>query len=312
MFMVPKIKVPTDSYYNKLIDGSSAVASMSSPLRLLDKYEVLDSTILGEGSFGTVIECRNRSNGIKFAMKRVDKHKLSRSHVQVLDLKLEVEILLFVDHPNIMKILDHYEDHRYLHIITELYSGGELFDYIIDNTTDNGCLGEEDTISIVKTLLKSIRYLHSKDIVHRDIKPENILFASNDFTSKETLGTSLRLIDFGLSKQHRVNEAKMKTLIGSSYYISPDILMRSYDRGCDVWATGILSYILLCGYPPFDGDNDYEINAAIKRGCIVFENELWDKLSSSAKHFVTVLLSPGSDKICNASKALEHHWLSSL
>jgi len=320
MFKVPKIKVPiasTTGYnYNcntTSKDESFDVASTPNHHDFLDAYKVFDSPILGEGSFGVVAKCVNRLNGIKFAVKTIDKLKL-KIHMNggKLDCKQEIEILRGVNHPNVLSIIDYFEDNRYLHIITELYYGGDLFDYIIQSTTEDkcGCLSEKDVISIMKALLESIRYLHDKNIAHRDIKPENVLFSSYPNNSPNK-GSLVKLIDFGFSKHHGPHDRRMHTKIGTAYYMSPDILNGSYDKSVDLWATGVICFIMLCGYPPFNGDNEYEINSAIKKGIIVFEDNVWDKLSVDSKLFVKRLLSSGSDRLVDAATALDCHWLDS-
>ena len=145
------------------------------------------------------------------AVKIIQKSQVDR-HDQ---LRREVSLLKQVSHPNIISMYDCYEDEDTFHIVTEICTGGELFDLIVDSTTDNGCLPEDQAMSIIKALLESVQYLHSKDIVHRDIKPENLLFSSSDE------GAIVKLIDFGLSRRHGVNDGNMTNQVGTPYYMSP-------------------------------------------------------------------------------------------
>lgn len=293
IFRVPKIKVPTNE---------SFVGASTSDRDISGTYDMLDSSILGKGAFGTVVKCSNRLNGTYYAVKTIDKLKIQGK----LDYKQEIDVLREVNHPNILSTIDYFEDYRYLHIITELYSGGDLFDFIDQSTMEDkyGCLSERNAISIMKALLESIRYLHDKNIVHRDIKPENVLFSSNPYNSANT-GSLVRLVDFGFSKYHGLHDQRMRTKLGSPYYMSPDILNGSYDRSVDLWSAGVVCYIMLCGYPPFSGDTDSEIYDAIKKGIIVFEEEIWGDLSIGSKLFVRRLLSSGQDQLMDASTAVD-------
>eukprot|EP00579_Thalassiosira_antarctica_P016349 CAMPEP_0201946586 /NCGR_PEP_ID=MMETSP0903-20130614/54496_1 /ASSEMBLY_ACC=CAM_ASM_000552 /TAXON_ID=420261 /ORGANISM="Thalassiosira antarctica, Strain CCMP982" /LENGTH=390 /DNA_ID=CAMNT_0048489689 /DNA_START=295 /DNA_END=1462 /DNA_ORIENTATION=- len=318
---------------------------------IFDDYDIFYPTIIGTGNYGCVRECLRRSTGQKYAVKTIEKSKVTRrDHIQ-----REIQLLRSIDHPGIMKMVDCYEDDDYVHIVTEMYTGGELFDKIVNNTTDSGCLPEDQAAKIIKSLLEAVQYLHSKDIVHRDIKPANILFESNEegssvklidfglkivdnttdsgclpedqaakiikslleavqylhnndivhrdikpenvlFESNEE-GSSVKLIDFGLSRTHGINESAMTNQVGTLYYMSPGVLQGKYDRSCDLWSIGIVSYILLCGYPPFNGSSDYEIHDAIRRGHLVFEEDVWGNLSNASRDFVSKLLCMDSSKI---------------
>ncbi|KAL9182720.1 hypothetical protein ACHAXT_003999 [Thalassiosira profunda] len=263
---------------------------------IFEDYDVLP-TILGTGHYGCVRECVHRATGAKYAVKSLDKRKASRlDHVQ-----REIELLESIDHPGIMKMVDCYEDADYVHIVSERYTGGELFDMIVDNTTDYGCLPEDHAARIIKQLLEAVRYLSDNDLVHRDIKPENILLESNDE------GASIKLIDFGLSRRHGANDAPITNPVGTPYYMSPSVLNCSYDRSCDLWAVGIVAYILLAGYPPFNGNDDYEIQASTLKGNLQFDANVWARLSKSSRHFVSTLLCPTSP--CTAEEALRHPWV---
>jgi serine/threonine protein kinase len=265
---------------------------------ILDDYDIYP-TILGTGNYGCVRECLHRSTSEIYAVKTIEKSKVTRrDHIQ-----REIQLLRSIDHPGIMKLVDCYEDVDYVHIVTERYNGGELFDKIVDNTTDSGCLPEDQAAKIIKSLLEAVQYLHSKDIVHRDIKPENVLFESNEE------GSSVKLIDFGLSRTHRLNEGAMANQVGTPYYMSPGVLRGKYDRSCDLWAIGIVSYILLCGYPPFNGSSDYEVHESVLRGKLVFEEVVWGKLSNAARDFVSKLLCDDSSKIVSVEEALRHPWV---
>ncbi|KAL7460717.1 hypothetical protein ACHAXS_001164, partial [Conticribra weissflogii] len=252
--------------------------------------------VIGSGHYGCVRECVSRRTRKVFAVKTIEKCKIARPD----HLCREVSLLKKLDHGNVMKMVNYYEDEDYIHIVTEKYSGGELFDRIIDNTTADGCLSDKAASRIIKSLLEAVAYLHSKGIVHRDIKPENILFESSDEDS------DIRLIDFGLSRKHVKGDAPMSTPVGTAYYMSPELLKGKYDVSTDVWSVGIVTYILLAGYPPFNGNTDPEIFAAIKRGHFQFPGQ---GFSEEAKDFIGCLLRRDPRKRFSAEEALKHPWL---
>jgi len=252
--------------------------------------------VLGSGHYGNVRECVSRRTREVFAVKTIEKCKIAR-----LDhLRREVSILKKINHGNVMKMVDCYEDQEYLHIVTEKYSGGELFDKIIENTTAEGCFSEKAAAKIIKSLLEAVVYLHGEGIAHRDIKPENILFESADEES------DIKLIDFGLSRKHKRGDSPMSTPVGTAYYMSPELLKGEYDISCDNWSVGIVAYILLSGYPPFNGDTDPDIFAAIKRGHFEFPKQ---GFSDEAKDFIKSLLRRDPRKRLSAEDALKHPWL---
>ncbi|KAL7466610.1 hypothetical protein ACHAXS_006905 [Conticribra weissflogii] len=265
---------------------------------VLQDYHVYPK-VLGSGHYGCVRECVQRSTKKAFAVKSIDKSKIGR-----LDhLRREVAFLSKMNHSGIMKMVDCYEDEEYVHIVTEKYTGGELFDKIIDKTRDDGCFSEPHAARIVKTLLEAVAYLHKMNICHRDIKPENILFENKSDDS------DIRLIDFGLSRRHSKGDAPMSNPVGTAYYMSPELLKGKYDRSCDIWSVGVVAYILLCGYPPFNGDTDPDIFEAIKKGQFDFPKQAWSGISNEAKDFIKCLLRKDPKKRFTAKEALGHPWV---
>jgi len=236
-----------------------------------------------------------------YAVKSIEKAKLQR-----LDhLRREVDLLASVRHSSVMRMVNCYEDASYVHIVTEKYCGGELFDRILEHTTDDGCFDEQSAARIIKSLLEAVAYLHDHGIVHRDIKPENILFESQEHDSP------IRLIDFGLARRHDSSlEACMSNPVGTAYYMSPELLKCNYSAPTDIWSAGIIAYILLCGYPPFNGDTDREIFDAISRGHFDFPSESgWTDKSPLCMDFIKCLLRRDPRKRCTAHEALMHPWI---
>lgn len=258
----------------------------------------VSSTIMGTGQYGCVRECRHRRTGKVRAVKSVDKTQLTR-----LDrLRREIHLLREVRHPAIVRLVDCYEDSTHLNIVTERYAGGELFDRICAATTPDGCLAEDAARGIVRALLEAIAYLHGRGIVHRDVKPENILFE----TPFEDAG--LRLIDFGLARK-KMGDAPLANSVGTAYYIAPEVLENRYGKECDIWSLGVIAYVLLCGYPPFNGQTDGEIFAAIRKGSYEFPERAWSSKSDEAKSFINSLLIRDPDTRLTATEALGHPWI---
>lgn len=257
----------------------------------------VSNIVFGSGHYGTVRQCIHRATGQTFAVKSIQKFNIRR----IDHLQREIHLLFKMNHENITNMIDCYEDEKYIHIVTEEYTGGELFDKIVENTTNNGCLSEAESAKIIEQLLKAVSYLHENDCVHRDIKPENILFESRNENS------SIRLIDFGLSRIHSEGEEMMSNPVGTAYYMSPELLKGKYDRTTDMWSIGVVAYILLCGYPPFNGNSDAEIAAAIRRGHYTFVDG-WGGKSVEALDFIKCLLKRDPRKRHTAKDALKHPW----
>lgn len=254
--------------------------------------------VLGSGKYGNVRECFSRSSGRSFAVKSINKSKVRR-----LDhLKQEVRSLSGINHENIITMVDCYEDTSYLHIVTEKYTGGELFQKIVENRSSAGCFSEDKAVRIIRSLLRAVAYLHSNNIVHRDIKPENVVFAYPGEHS------DIKLIDFGLSRRFRRGEEVMSSRVGTCYYTSPEVLKQEYDNSCDVWSVGVIAYILLCGYPPFNGSNDSKICESILEGSLCFNGKGWSDKSNDAKNFISSLLRKDVDRL-SAEQALNHSWI---
>lgn len=197
-----------------------------------------------------------------------------------------------------MKVYDFYEDLNHFYIVTELCSVGELFDKIIKN----GYLDERQAVNVMKEILSAVTYCHKYGIVHRDLKPENILFQSKKENSP------IKMIDFGTSSLIKKKE-KLDICCGTPYYIAPEVLDGRYNEKCDLWSCGIMIYIMLCGYPPFNGFNDRLITQSVLEAKLEFPIEDWYFISPDAIDLISQLLTKNVKKRPSAKKALKHPWI---
>lgn len=204
----------------------------------------------------------------------------------------EVEILKSIDHPHVVKIFEFFEDEQRLFIVMEYLDKGELFDQI----KESRYFSENNARKIIQDLLETLNYLHSQSIVHRDLKPENVLF------NKQGV---LKIADFGTSKFYH---KKMHAVKGTPYYIAPEVLQGNYDSKCDIWSLGVIFYILLCGYPPFNGSNNDKIIAAVKKGKFDFDLPSFDNVSKEGKDLITKMLTKSPQKRYSVQQALQHPW----
>jgi len=250
--------------------------------------------IVGSGAFGTVRKVTHKDTLNPRALKIIKKNPKEDS----ARMYLEVDILKKLIHPNIMQIFEFYEDKINFYIITELCEGGELFDKVVEK----GSFNEEEARNVVKQLLSAINYIHSQNIVHRDLKPENILLD----TKKNNV---IKIIDWGTARVfHKDKNKKMKKISGTPYYIAPEVLAEKYDEKCDIWSCGVIMYILLCGYPPFNGETDNDILSKIKTGKFIFPEEEWAGLSADCKDLIKHMLEFDTKKRYSASTCLTHNW----
>ena len=261
--------------------------------KINDEYKFGET--LGEGSFGTVRRAVHKQTGQERAIKIFKKRQQDERK-----LLLEVNILSKLTHPNIMEIYEFYEDKANFYIVSELCKGGELFDKI----TEKGCFKEAEACPIMLQIVSAICYSHSNRIVHRDIKPENIMLEK---TNNDNL--LIKLIDWGGARYFSKNK-KMSTIKGTPYYIAPEVLKEVYDEKCDIWSIGVIFYVLLCGYPPFNGDTDIEIMQNVQRGQFFFPEEEWDVISPEAKDLIRKMLTYDPAKRISAKDILLHPWFS--
>ncbi|XP_059967449.1 serine/threonine-protein kinase DCLK3 [Mesoplodon densirostris] len=253
--------------------------------------------VIGDGNFAVVKECRHRGTQQAYAMKIIDKSKLKGKEDMV---DSEILIIQSLSHPNIVKLHQVYETDAEIYLIMEYVQGGDLFDAIIESVK----FPERDAALMLMDLCKALVHMHDKSIVHRDLKPENLLVQRNEDKS-----TTLKLADFGLAK-HVVRP--IFTVCGTPTYVAPEILSeKGYGLEVDMWAAGVILYILLCGFPPFrspERDQD-ELFNIIQLGHFEFLAPYWDNISDAAKDLVSRLLVVDPKKRYTAHQVLQHPWI---
>ena len=253
---------------------------------------------IGEGSFASVYRVQNRITESIRAMKIISKSSTC-SEEDDQEIVNEINILRTLDHPNVLKIFEFYSDKNSYSIVTELCSGGELFQEIVDK----GPFNESYSAYVMFQILSAINYCHNMKVIHRDLKPENILIVDRDKNNYPRI----KICDFGTSKMFEKG-AVQKKLVGSSYYIAPEVLKKRYDEKCDIWSCGVILYILLSGRPPFGGDTDKEIMDNVTMGKYDLQTNPFDKVSKSCKDLIQKLLIMEPKKRISAQDALNHPW----
>jgi calcium-dependent protein kinase len=259
-----------------------------------EKYKIVRK--LGQGGFGHVREVVEIATNHRRAAKTISIKNLSPSNIE--SILQEVNILKNLDHPGIIKIYEVYKETNSVHIITELCTGGELYEKIASQNRFSENIAAKYMFEIVST----IRYCHEAHIVHRDLKPCNILFEDSSDTAR------LKIIDFGMSRKF-TNQKKMTKLIGTPYFIAPEVLNESYDELCDVWSIGVIMYILLCGKPPFNGTSNEEIFSKIQSEQLNFEGNVWKSISKSAKNLLKKALKKDPKDRININEFYYHPWI---
>ncbi|KAI4884489.1 hypothetical protein NFI96_030926 [Prochilodus magdalenae] len=262
---------------------------------VLDKYKV--GKVIGDGNFAVVKECVERSTGKEFALKIIDKNKCrGKEHL----IENEVAVLRRVKHPNIIMLIEELDTPSELCLVMELVKGGDLFDAITSSTKYT----ERDASAMVYNLAAALKYLHRMSIVHRDIKPENLLVCEYPDGTR-----SLKLGDFGLAT---VVEGPLYTVCGTPTYVAPEIIAESgYGLKVDIWAAGVITYILLCGFPPFRSENNQQEDLfdQILQGHLEFPSPYWDNITHSAKELIGRMLQVNVEARYTAEDILCHPWV---
>ncbi|XP_067102110.1 serine/threonine-protein kinase DCLK1b isoform X2 [Osmerus mordax] len=281
-------------------DGAGSEAELMEeippvPPSITERYKV--GRTIGDGNFAVVRECVERATGREFALKIINKGKCrGKEHM----IQNEVSILRRVKHPNIVLLVEEMDTYSELYLIMELVKGGDLFDAI----TSSSKYTERDASGMLYNLASAIKYLHNLNIVHRDIKPENLLVYEHQDGSK-----SLKLGDFGLAT---LVEGPLFNICGTPTYVAPEIIAeKGYGMKIDIWAAGVITYILLCGFPPFCGSTEDQeaLFEEILLGQLDFPVPHWDYVSDTAKELIQAMLLVDAERRYTAMQVLEHPWV---
>ncbi|CAA7405251.1 unnamed protein product [Spirodela intermedia] len=253
---------------------------------------------LGQGQFGTTYLCVEKSTGLRYACKTIPKRKLLCKE-DYEDVYREIQIMHHLsEHPNVVRIKGAYEDPVFVHLVMELCAGGELFDRIVQK----GHYTERKAAQLIKTIVGVVEACHSLGVMHRDLKPENFLFLNEDEDA------ALKATDFGLSVFYKPGDT-FSDVVGSPYYVAPEVLRKYYGPEADVWSAGVILYILLSGVPPFWAETESGIFRQILQGALDFESEPWPCISESAKDLIRNMLNRNPRKRFTAHEVLCHPWI---
>lgn len=253
--------------------------------------------LLGEGAFSKVYKCINVTTRELYACKIVPKSGLSQQDEEAL--RSEVEILTLINSPHVAKCVDFFDEEKTFYVVLEYLEGGELFDRIVKKTVYTEAEGRE----LVRILLLAIKACHDKLVAHRDLKPENLLLKS------KTDDKDVKVADFGFAAIAE-NDHCLSAQCGTPGYVAPEILLGDlYGRPADMWSIGVITYILLGGYPPFYDDNQKMLFRKIKSGDYKFDEAYWKGVSTEAQDLISNLLVVNPDKRFNVDQALAHAWL---
>ncbi|XP_053203139.1 calcium/calmodulin-dependent protein kinase type II alpha chain-like isoform X8 [Panonychus citri] len=264
--------------------------------RFSDNYELKEE--LGKGAFSIVRRCVQRSTGLEFAAKIINTKKLSARDFQKLER--EARICRKLNHPNIVRLHDSIQEEGYHYLIFDLVTGGELFEDIVAREY----YSEADASHCIQQILESVNHCHMNNVVHRDLKPENLLLASKQ------KGAAVKLADFGLAIEVSGDRSAWFGFAGTPGYLSPEVLRKEpYSKPVDIWACGVILYILLVGYPPFWDEDQHRLYAQIKAGAYDYPSPEWDTVTPEAKNLINSMLTINPEKRITAAEALKHPWI---
>ncbi|XP_055033135.2 calcium/calmodulin-dependent protein kinase (CaM kinase) II gamma 1 isoform X5 [Misgurnus anguillicaudatus] len=272
------------------------MATIVTSTRFTDEYQLYEE--LGKGAFSVVRRCVKKSNGQEYAAKIINTKKLSaRDHQK---LEREARICRLLKHPNIVRLHESISEEGFHYLVFDLVTGGELFEDIVAREY----YSEADASQCINQILESVNHIHQHDIVHRDLKPENLLLAS------KMKGAAVKLADFGLAIEVQGDQQAWFGFAGTPGYLSPEVLRKDpYGKPVDIWACGVILYILLVGYPPFWDEDQHKLYQQIKAGAYDFPSPEWDTVTPEAKNLINQMLTINPAKRITAEQALKHPWV---
>jgi len=277
--------------------GGGNLCEASNPLGFDAVYSIGER--VGRGAFAAVSKCTHLCSQAVCARKTIDRRRCAGEQ----QLREEIEIMRMVDHPNIVRLLDIFEDVKCIHIVMELCEGGELLDKI--QALKNQGFDELTGSRATRQIASAIAYLHSIRVAHRDLKPENVMLVSQGF---DVCHGTLKLIDFGLSKRFIPGQF-MQTMACTVHYVAPEVLDRKYTESSDLWSLGVLIYVMLSGVPPFHGNGDDQILGRVKSGEYDFDRQSWATKGDGPKSLIGQLLKLDTSTRLTGAQVLQHAWL---
>ncbi|KAI9553596.1 putative calcium/calmodulin-dependent protein kise type II subunit delta-like isoform X3 [Daphnia sinensis] len=270
--------------------------ALNATTRFSDNYELKEE--LGKGAFSIVRRCVQKSTGLEFAAKIINTKKLSARDFQKLER--EARICRKLQHPNIVRLHDSIQEESFHYLVFDLVTGGELFEDIVAREF----YSEADASHCIQQILESVNHCHQNGVVHRDLKPENLLLAS------KAKGAAVKLADFGLAIEVQGEQQAWFGFAGTPGYLSPEVLKKEpYGKPVDIWACGVILYILLVGYPPFWDEDQHRLYAQIKAGAYDYPSPEWDTVTPEAKNLINQMLTVNPAKRITAAEALKHPWI---
>ncbi|XP_016412363.1 calcium/calmodulin-dependent protein kinase type II subunit gamma-like isoform X18 [Sinocyclocheilus rhinocerous] len=272
------------------------MATIVTSTRFTDEYQLYEE--LGKGAFSIVRRCVKKSTSQEYAAKIINTKKLSaRDHQK---LEREARICRLLKHSNIVRLHDSIAEEGFHYLVFDLVTGGELFEDIVAREY----YSEADASHCINQILESVSHIHQHDIVHRDLKPENLLLAS------KMKGAAVKLADFGLAIEVQGDQQAWFGFAGTPGYLSPEVLRKDpYGKPVDIWACGVILYILLVGYPPFWDEDQHKLYQQIKAGAYDFPSPEWDTVTAEAKNLINQMLTINPAKRITADQALKHPWV---
>ncbi|XP_053166708.1 calcium/calmodulin-dependent protein kinase type II subunit gamma isoform X15 [Hemicordylus capensis] len=272
------------------------MATPATCTRFTDEYQLYEE--LGKGAFSVVRRCVKKSSSQEYAAKIINTKKLSaRDHQK---LEREARICRLLKHPNIVRLHESISEEGFHYLVFDLVTGGELFEDIVAREY----YSEADASHCIHQILESVNHIHQHDIVHRDLKPENLLLAS------KCKGAAVKLADFGLAIEVQGEQQAWFGFAGTPGYLSPEVLRKDpYGKPVDIWACGVILYILLVGYPPFWDEDQHKLYQQIKAGAYDFPSPEWDTVTPEAKNLINQMLTINPAKRITADQALKHPWV---
>uniref|UniRef100_A0A7S1MDK3 non-specific serine/threonine protein kinase n=1 Tax=Alexandrium catenella TaxID=2925 RepID=A0A7S1MDK3_ALECA len=275
--------------------GSDTDSEYDGQLALEDLYDV-DVDPIGEGSYGSVHKCKYIQTGSVRAVKKIRKGLVD----DIKELGQEMETLKMMSHPNVIMLLETFQDTENMSLVTELCEGGDLFEQVVAS----GHLSESQAASAMQQIFHATSYVHECNIIHRDLKPDNFLLLTTDPIEQNTV----KLVDFGLSCRSELGAVHTE-VVGTPHYMAPEVFNRQYDRRCDLWSCGVVLYVLLSGRTPFGGHYPEDIRRRVCHDHYSFRGNVWEKVSDGARDLIGRLMEKDTERRLTSEEASRHDWV---